>query len=240
MSEEKISLEREVKEIIGNIFLENVPFEKLSEEYLKRRKKERYDLKKYLDLKTKEDEDGIKVKIVKIIVKDKVTFEPQVYLTTPQGKTKDWIGIDVIVQDNNNGESAFFISFQPFYLDKETYNLHIIMDRIGLYLYHDKYLENYNSQKKIKPKTKTGPLKTVNGFLEMELLENIQLPLDGNKKDYIWTEIKKRHKDKYNKSHSNLTKEMIINIVKNLDENTVNKKEFITELIEELNKELED
>ncbi len=242
MSEKKISLEREVKEIIGNIFFENVPFEKLSEEYLKRRKKERDDLKEYLELKTKEDEDGIKVKTVKIIKKDKVTFEPQVYLTTPQGKTKDWIGIDVIVEDNKKNESAFLISFQPFHKDPKTGNLHTIMNGIGLYLYHDEYLDAYDKAKKENPDIRSGPLKTVNGFLDMELLENIQLPLDKTDKKVIWDKIKyiHKHKDEHNKKNLDRAKEEIEAIVKNLDENTVNKKEFITELIEELNKELED
>ena len=220
MCEEKNLSEREVKEI-----LKNVLFEKLSEEYLNNRKKERDDLIDYLNEKTNKYEDGIKVK--------------DIYSLNPRGKTKDWIGIDVIVEDNNKNESAFFISFQPFDLDKDTYNLHIIMDRIGLYLYHDKYLEDYNRAKEDNSKTRNGPLKTVNGFLEMELLENIKLPLDGEKKDDIWKEIKKRHKDKYTKNHSNITKKMIINIVKNFDEKPDKKKIFIMELIEELKKELD-
>ena len=222
MSEEKILSEREVKEI-----LENVLFEKLSEEYLKKRKKERDGLKAYLQTETKEDEDGIRVKAI--------------YSFNPRGKTRNWIGIDVIVEDNNNGESAFFISFQPFDLDTDTGNFHTIMNGIGLYLYHDEYLNAYNKTKESHPRTTNGPLKTVNGFLEMELLENIQLPLDKTDKKVIWDKIKDihKHKDEHNKEILDSTKKMIINIVKNFDEKTEKKKIFITELIEELKKELD-
>ncbi len=222
MSEEKKLTEKEITEI-----LENLPLEKLSEEYLKKRKEERNGLKNYLDTKKdKEDADGIKVK--------------EVYSFNPQGKTRDWIGIDVIVEDNNNGESAFFISFQPFDLDPRTGNFHTIMNRIGLYLYHDQYLKTYNKAKENNPKTKNKPLETVNGFLEMKLLENIQLPPNDDRKKDIWEEIKyiHKHKDERNKEILDSTKKLIINIVKNLDENTVNKKEFITGLTEELKKKL--
>lgn len=129
-------------------------FLKLKDEYYKYRKNEIYNLSRYIRKFFKQNYKNKKLKV-------RANGGKTGYSSGSRLKTKfdlsNWLWIDIDID-----ELKILLSFQSFDHDPKTGNLHILMDRIGLYVYSGEY-SAVDSQKNM-------------------MITDIQLPLDDEKK----------------------------------------------------------
>ena len=106
-------------------------FFELKDGYYKYRKKERDNLSRYLRNFFKQNYKDKKLKV-------RVNGGSKRYLSGSRLKTEfnlsNWLWIDIDID-----ELKILLSFQSFDHDPKTGNLHILMDRIGLYVYSGEY-----------------------------------------------------------------------------------------------------
>lgn len=82
---------------------------------------------------------------------------------------RNWLGLDLVIKyDDSDYYDGFYISLQSFDTDSQTGNVHVVMDRIGIYQYHG------HDSEILKPENRN----TINGFDEMETTD-IYLPMDS-------------------------------------------------------------
>lgn len=132
----------------------HMEFFELKDRYYQYRKNERDDLSRYLRNFFKQNYEDKKWKVM---AKKGITE----YTSGSRLKTKfnlsNWLWIDIDID-----ELKILLSFQSFDHDPKTGNLHILMDRIGLYVY-------------------SGEYSAVEAQTNM-FITDIQLPLDNNDK----------------------------------------------------------
>ncbi len=241
MCEEKMNMSEETIEKV-EYKAEEILFKDLKAIYKQRRKDELTKLKKFL--KKHFSSKGF---VVEINLFSRDTFPKKHYRS--RGKSEaleiapydntNWLGLDVILTDNNSTDAdntgtryAFFISLQSFDYDDNKGNYHVLMDRLGVYMYHGDNAQTVNALAEMYTTDFDLPLskKDLKGLAE--LLEQF-ISNDPNLLEKRIERIKVRR---------NAAKKSIIDTIKNFDKKAMNNKKFITDLIkelEELNKELD-
>lgn len=161
-------------------------FKEIKRLYIDARKKEQSSICNYFNELKDKGEWEVWSK-GKVPVEVKVKNAPHFTATSP--KYKNWFGTHLILQyreGNTVKEAAFFISLQSFDLDSRTNNYHVIMDRLGVYKFHDCCLCKYNKEQENQTNDSngkdkgTGELKTVNAINEMKITD-IDLPMTEEK-----------------------------------------------------------
>ena len=179
MSEEKTKTNEEIIEM-AKYKAEEIIFKELKAVYKQKRKHELVKLKEFFQKHFSSKGFDVEVRLFSRDTPYKKQYKSKgdgsnskVLEIAPYDNT-NWLGLDVILSDNTGARYAFFISLQAFDYDSGSGNYHVLMDRVGVYMYHEDIVKKYNE---IEDKDKAkGVLKPGNALAEMYTTD-FDLPL---------------------------------------------------------------